>query len=69
MDGVMVGIYDSKGRLIARTACGSRKAARREFAVTNNAKWHDLWKLGFKVREIKQGIAAKRPEEQWTKTP
>jgi hypothetical protein len=66
----MVGIYDSKGRLIGRTVCASRKAARRTFAQINNAKWHDLWLLGFKVRAVpEQGIAEKRPEEQWTKTP
>jgi hypothetical protein len=43
-------VYDPKGRPIQRTVCDSRKQARRSFAAINGAKWHELWRLGFRVR-------------------
>lgn len=54
----MVGIYGPDGRLIPRTVCYSRKAARRNMAKANGCKWHDLWEIGFRVRQI---LTAKQP--------
>jgi hypothetical protein len=52
----MVGIYDPKNRLVPRTVCASRKQARRAFARVNNAKWNELWMLGFRVRAVNQRL-------------
>jgi hypothetical protein len=45
-------IVDPKGRVVPTFTGASRRDLRQAFAAVNDRKWNDMWRLGYRCRNI-----------------